>query len=248
MGNENSDRDEQKTQFKLPNTYHTQKDLEPEPNLADADLSKAEITGIDLSESELSGVDLTEATISDTDLSGADLTAADLSFATLSDVNLSNAVLTDTKLNSATIQQTNISEAHLRSANFLNLEIIETPLGQRLINRLLESSKIKTIVEKVDIDGPLQLDTESEVTESVTAHSEDENNDFRLHIIDKVEKDSSDDDFTGYTKNTFIGHFEDGEIQSAKIRHEFQHAPLYGRGYEYIYENEEVIQKTIWIS
>lgn len=248
MGNEHSDRNEPKTKSNLPNTYHTQDDLEQAPDLADADLSKAEITGVDLSESELRDVDLTEATISDADLSGADLTAADLSFATLSDVNLSNTVLTDTELNYATIQQTEISEKQLQAANFINLEIIETPLAKTLTNKLMSSSKIKTIIKKADIDDPLYVDTEAEATESVAVTNKYENNDLGLRITNRVEKDSSDGDFTGYTKNTFHGQFEDGEVQSAKITHSFQHAPLFGRTVEYIYQNEEVIQETLMIS
>jgi hypothetical protein len=46
------------------------------------------------------------------------------------------------------------------------------------------------------------------------------------------EKETSSE-FTPYTRNTVMGYFEDDKLEAVCIFHEFQHAPLYGRGIKY---------------
>ena len=90
-----------------------------EYNLSGADLGDADLRRAYLSDADLSGADLRRADLGDADLSGADLRRANLSDANLSDANLSGADLRRADLRRADLGDANLSDANLSGADGL---------------------------------------------------------------------------------------------------------------------------------
>ena len=93
-----------------------------EPDLSEARLCGALLSGANLSEANLFGADLSKATLSKADLSranllGTDLSRADLTEANLTEANLSGAELMLADLSEANLIGANLSGAYLRYAN-----------------------------------------------------------------------------------------------------------------------------------
>lgn len=91
-------------------------------NLADADLSNADLSAITLLNSDLRGANLSNANLSsafldDVDLSGADLTGVNLRWAGLKGVNLQRANLTGANLQGALLFRTKLDGAILTGAD-----------------------------------------------------------------------------------------------------------------------------------
>ena len=94
-------------------------------NLTGADLPEANLFKANLSEADLPEANLFKADLSEADLSEADLTGADLTEANLFDANLFKADLTGAKLN-----KTNLTKANFFGTIFTNAELISTSLTE----------------------------------------------------------------------------------------------------------------------
>lgn len=108
--------------------------LERYRNLAEADLSKARLTGADLN-----GVDLQKACLNDASLKGASLIDTDLSKA-----SLQRADLRCTRLNRARLPQADLSEAKLDKSVLLGASLFEANLQHtRLLDAILDDAHLE---------------------------------------------------------------------------------------------------------
>jgi hypothetical protein len=103
-------------------------------NLADANLSganliRAQLIGADLKEADLSGANLWRANLSGADLRGATLSEANLNETYLPSANLAFADLSGADLRGATLREANLSEADLSGTNFTEASLSETILA-----------------------------------------------------------------------------------------------------------------------
>jgi Pentapeptide repeats (8 copies) len=93
-------------------------------NLSGADLDNADLSRADLSSANLSNAKLTNVKLCRADLSGADLRNALLMDADLSFADLSGADLSDSDLISADLSNANLSNANLNNANLTATNLI----------------------------------------------------------------------------------------------------------------------------
>lgn len=108
--------------------------LERHRNLAEADLSKARLTGADLS-----GTDLRKARLNDASLKGASLVET-----RLDEACLQRADLQGTRLNRARLPQANLSEAKLDKSLLLGASLFEANLQHaRLFNAILDDANLE---------------------------------------------------------------------------------------------------------
>lgn len=112
-------------------------------NLADGNLSKADLTGSDLSDADLTGANLTDADLTRANLMGADLTRANLSNADLTGANLSDADLFGANLTGADLTGANLTGANLTRANLTRANLDDANLtGANLSKALLTNAEI----------------------------------------------------------------------------------------------------------
>ncbi len=101
---------------------------EVRPELSEAHLVGASLTGVDLSAGCLSSAELCEACLIAANLTGADLAHARLDTADLSGADLCNADLTEAFLVEANLQEAKLRKAILREANFRSANLFEADL------------------------------------------------------------------------------------------------------------------------
>lgn len=94
-----------------------------------ADLSRANLSGASLRGANLSGANLSRAHLSRVDLSGALLRGADLSFANLGRADLRGADLCKANLSQADLMEATLTAAYLCEANFSGTNLSGTVLG-----------------------------------------------------------------------------------------------------------------------
>src|SRR5215472_6964280 len=109
------------------------------PDLHQADLSQANLSGADLndaslSEANLSGANLSEAHLSDANLEKANLREANLSEAFLIEANLREADLTAANLGGAYLSEANLHEADLDKANLYRTDFSGANLREAHLN------------------------------------------------------------------------------------------------------------------
>jgi len=92
-------------------------------NLSFADLRKSILTGAKLQQANLSGAKLMRAELVQAKLERADLTDADLRKANLSCANLQNAILDSAKMQDANLFNANLRDAKLLAANLKNANL-----------------------------------------------------------------------------------------------------------------------------
>jgi uncharacterized protein YjbI with pentapeptide repeats len=103
-------------------------------NLSGADLDNADLSRADLSFANLSNAKLTNVKLCRADLSGADLRNAllmdaDLSFADLNDADLSDADLINADLSNANLSNANLHNANLTSTNLSTAKVENARFG-----------------------------------------------------------------------------------------------------------------------
>jgi uncharacterized protein YjbI with pentapeptide repeats len=98
-------------------------------NLDRADLSRADLSLANLSNANLTNVKLCRADLSDADLRNALLMDADLSFADLSDADLSSADLINADLSNTNLSNTNLHNANLTSTNLSAAQVENARFG-----------------------------------------------------------------------------------------------------------------------
>jgi uncharacterized protein YjbI with pentapeptide repeats len=98
-------------------------------NLDRADLSRADLSLANLSNANLTNVKLCRADLSDADLRNALLMDADLSFADLSDADLSGADLINADLSNANLSNANLHNANLTSTNLSAAQVENARFG-----------------------------------------------------------------------------------------------------------------------
>jgi uncharacterized protein YjbI with pentapeptide repeats len=108
-------------------------------NLSGADLDNADLSRADLSFANLSNAKLTNVKLCRADLSGADLRNAllmdaDLSFADLSDADLRGADLSNADLSGADLSGADLRNANLRDANLRNANLRFTDLSNAYLS------------------------------------------------------------------------------------------------------------------
>jgi hypothetical protein len=95
-------------------------------NLGGADLSEANLRGAKLRGADLFRANLVATNFSEADLSGANLSEADLSGAVLNEANLYEADLSWVNLSWANLSQANIAKARLEGTVFGNVDLTQT--------------------------------------------------------------------------------------------------------------------------
>lgn len=128
---------------------------EIKPDLMDAVLSRAKLSGANLSEAKLIeanlseaklvGVDFIKANLSGVNLIGANLRAAKLIAVDLSNANLMGANLIETNLNKANLTRAKLSGAHLSGAKLSEADLSEANLRDAFI--------IKADMTKANLGG-----------------------------------------------------------------------------------------------
>jgi uncharacterized protein YjbI with pentapeptide repeats len=101
-----------------------------QPDLFEANLDSADLTGANLKKADLVGAKLSGAK-----LSKADLRAADLSEAYLSEADLSGAKLAKAHLREADLSRVNLSEANLREADLSRVNLSEANLSRANLSK-----------------------------------------------------------------------------------------------------------------
>ena len=133
--------------------WNTWRKPEITPDLSDADLRGAYLSGADLSEADLSGADLRNTDLAKANLSRANLRNANLGYAILRDANVSRAHLDQAALGQATLSGVNLTGAHLseailRGASLSGADLSEATLrdanlrGAHLIEANLSGAKL----------------------------------------------------------------------------------------------------------
>lgn len=113
------------------------------------DFSGANLAEVNLSSANLSGADLSDANLSVANLSGANLSSANLSraklnVARLSGANLSRANLTEATLNVTNLIRADLREAQLRQAALIRAELIRAELsGANLVEANLSGADLR---------------------------------------------------------------------------------------------------------
>jgi uncharacterized protein YjbI with pentapeptide repeats len=120
------------------------------PDLSDADLRGAYLSGADLSEADLSGAELRNTDLTKANLSRANLTNANLGYAILRDANVSGAHLDQAALRRATLSGVNLTGAHLSEANLRGASLS----GARLTQATLRDANLRgASLTGVDLSG-----------------------------------------------------------------------------------------------
>jgi len=99
-------------------------------NLDHADFSRADLSFANLSKAKLTNVKLCRADLSGTDLRNALLMDANLSFADLSDADLSDADLINADLSTANLSNANLHNANLTSTNLNTAKVENARFGK----------------------------------------------------------------------------------------------------------------------
>ena len=99
-------------------------------DLRGADLSRADLRGANLRGADLRGADLSRADLSRADLRGANLSRADLRWADLRDANLRGADLRDANLSRANLRGANLRGADLRGADLRGADLSDANLSR----------------------------------------------------------------------------------------------------------------------
>lgn len=126
------------------------------------------------------------------------------------------------------------------------LEITDTETAEKYAERVRNSDEIRHIIESEEISGPLQFDPSSEVTKEVLIVEQKEK--IKLRIVDKIEIENGNLDYTGSVSNIASGYLIDEEFHPISIINNHSPHPLAGRGRKYYYEDEEVKSTQIWVS
>ena len=139
--------------------------INPDSNLAGADLSRAMLSGANLSLSRLTDADLSGADLSSALLTGADLVranlartsmkSAQLARADLLDANLSDAALSDADLSTADLTATNLSGAILCRANLVGANLNRATLTGAI--SLALDPRLNDVIWSSDTTWPSQV-------------------------------------------------------------------------------------------
>ena len=147
------------------------------PDLRQADLSEADLSGAHLSQADLSEADLSGAHLSPADLSGARLSPADLSGARLIGADLSGAHLSQAYLVSANLVSANLSGADLSGAHLSQADLRGADLrGTDLIGADLSQTNLtgaflgRTVFGTVDLSSVIGLEMCEHWAESIIDH------------------------------------------------------------------------------
>jgi uncharacterized protein YjbI with pentapeptide repeats len=115
------------------------------PDLREADLSLANLTGANLSMTDLLGANLSQAFLGGADLTRAVLKGANLSQADLTRANLERANLTEANLNGAHLALSNLFRANLSRANLRGAQLVRADLRRAdLTNANLRGACLST--------------------------------------------------------------------------------------------------------
>jgi uncharacterized protein YjbI with pentapeptide repeats/stress response protein SCP2 len=121
----------------------SQKTLESNLMLSEANLTKANLAGAKLIKVNLIGANLQGADLSETNLQQADLIEANLSNANLTKASFYHAILIKANLSQAKLIEANLSSANLTGANLVKTNLIATNLSSaNLIGANMTQAKL----------------------------------------------------------------------------------------------------------
>lgn len=120
------------------------------PDLREADLHKASLSGAILLEADLAGADLTRAKLMGVELSGADLTGANLFKADLREADLHGAYLIKANLSGANLAEANLTRADLTGANLTGAKLMAAFLPEAT---LMKATLIKADLTDAILSG-----------------------------------------------------------------------------------------------
>ncbi len=120
-----------------PQQWNRWRDANPEvkPDLRQADLHEAELSGVNLSYAALIGADLHQACLQGANLEGANLRHADLRGTNLRNADLHQAILAKTDLRDAHLNGADIREADLREARLPGADLAGADLKGAVLHK-----------------------------------------------------------------------------------------------------------------
>ena len=117
--------------------WNDSRDANPEvkPDLRNADLHEADLSGVNLSHAVLIGADLHKASLRGANLAGANLRRADLRATNFRNADLHRAILAKTDLRDANLKEADIREADMRGARLPGADFGGADLKGAVLNK-----------------------------------------------------------------------------------------------------------------